>query len=156
MCDLLEFTGDNFSGFATITAAFIAARIAYKFQKGNLDLAHEKMEKELFTEFNKRYDNLNDSLSLLSNTMTLDDLKNYPSKIHNKSLYDIVIDYFNLCAEQYYWNSKNRISKEIWTAWNAGMKYNYTTYPVLQELWTAETKAEGYKSYYLKSNNLFS
>lgn len=135
---------------ATLLAAIIAAWIARKYQKGNLDLAHEKMEKELFTEFNKRYDELNDSLSLLTAKMTIEDLYEELYKIKDKTLYNVVIDYFNLCSEQYYWYKKNRISKEIWNAWHSGMMYYYDTFPVIKDTWEKETKGEGYKSYYLK------
>ncbi|MGG5505137.1 hypothetical protein ACPDHQ_17140, partial [Myroides odoratimimus] len=55
-----------------------------------------------------------------------------------------------LCAEQYYWYKKGRISNEIWNAWHSGMMYYYNTFPVVKELWEEETKEEGFKSYYLK------
>ncbi|MDM1410736.1 hypothetical protein HX038_08200 [Myroides odoratimimus] len=150
MCDCIEFVKNNFSGFATICAALIAGIIAYIYQKGNLNLTHEKMEKELFTEFNKRYDELNDSLALLTLTINISELKTIGTNIGSKSLYNVLIDYFNLCAEQYYWYKKGRISNEIWNAWHSGMMYYYNTFPVVKELWEEETKEEGFKSYYLK------
>ncbi|PUV22543.1 hypothetical protein [Sphingobacterium athyrii] len=147
MCLFFDFFVSHFTGFATIIAACIAGCIAYNYQKGNLDISHEKMEKELFTEFNGRYDMLNDKLSELDTNLNLKNL--------NKDLEKIVIDYFNLCAEQYYWYNKKRISEEIWNSWHSGMMYYYQKYPVVQELWEKETEGEKYKSYYLEKKQGF-
>jgi|SRR5690606_5471279 len=125
------------------------------YNRANKKLNHHKMEKELFTEFNQRYDRLNDSLALLAETMDIDNLKSTDSKIDNKSLYDVVIDYFNLCAEQYYWKKRKRISSKIWDAWHDGMMYYYETYPVVKQLWDKETENEGWRSYYLEEKNDF-
>lgn len=150
-----ELIGKMVGAAATLIAATIAASIANKYQKHNLKLAREKMGKELFTEFNKRYDVLNDSLALLVENMSIEDLKSGKSKIENKTLYNVVIDYFNLCAEQYYWYKNERISNEIWSAWHMGMMYYYNNFSVIRDLWKEETKGEGYKSYYLKEGQDF-
>lgn len=121
----------------------------------NYRLNHQKMEKELFVEFNKRYDELNDSLLMLEVSMTIEDIKNTLSKTQNKTLYNVVIDYFNLCSEQYYWQKKKRISPEIWNAWSTGMNFYYNNYPVVRELWKNEIDKEGFKSYYLKKDESF-
>ena len=142
---VIGFIFSNFSGLATLVAAFIAARIARKFQQANLDLSHERMEKDLFKEFNERYDKLNDHLSQLSSDLDVGALKEEYHHVLKSSL----IDYFNLCAEQYYWYSKGRISEAIWTSWHAGMMTYYNTYPVVRELWKLETDGGKYKSYYL-------
>ncbi|MEN5130926.1 MULTISPECIES: hypothetical protein [Weeksellaceae] len=153
--EILEITSKFTSTIATIFAALIAAYIANKYQKNNLDLSREKMEKDLFIEFNKRYDELNDSLTLLSNISSTEELKATESLIENKSMYNVLIDYFNLCAEQFYWKEKERISKEIWKSWNKGMKFYYDGYAVVRELWEEETKDEKYESYYLKQGRDF-
>ncbi|MBP1167640.1 hypothetical protein JOE44_004524 [Chryseobacterium sp. PvR013] len=153
--EILEISSKFTSTIATIFAGLIAAYIANKYQKNNLDLSREKMEKDLFTEFNKRYDELNDSLTLLSNISSTEELKATESLIENKSMYNVLIDYFNLCAEQFYWKEKERISKEIWKSWNKGMKFYYDGYAVVRELWEEETKDEKYESYYLKQGRDF-
>ncbi|WP_188051100.1 hypothetical protein [Flavobacterium sp. GP15] len=129
--------------------------ISWWFNRSNLKINHQKMEKELFSEFNRRYDLLNDSLSKLSGLNTIDDLKNTKSLIDQKSMYNVVIDYFNLCSEQYYWHEKKRISPEIWASWNAGMKIYYNNHAVLKILWKEEIKDNGHKSYYLKEDESF-
>lgn len=149
---IIDFIEKNPSASATIFATIFATIIAFLFQKGNLDLSREKMEKELFKEFNEKYDKLNDSLEMLNDEMTIEDLKLAKSKIENKTLHNVVIDYFNLSAEQYYWKQKERISDEIWVAWNKGM-LEYYKFPVVQQLWKKETIEDNYKSYYLKSGD---
>ena len=61
MKDILEFI----KALSPIILGGIGVYITFKYNSANRKLNHEKMEKELFTEFNKRYDHLNDTLSLL-------------------------------------------------------------------------------------------
>lgn len=151
MCALINLLSTNFSGLATIIAALIAGSIATKYQKGNLKISHEKMEKELFKEFNERYDKLNDKLSELNVDLDITALR----EDYYSDLQKSIIDYFNLCAEQYYWYKKERISKEIWNSWHSGMMYYYKSFPVVQELWEKETEGDKYKSYYLTKKQGF-
>lgn len=140
------------------TPAFIGVVgiiITVIFSAANKNLNHQKMEKELFAEFNKRYDALNDSLTLLSSISTLEQLRETNSFIDKKTMHHLLIDYFNLCAEQYYWYRKKRIKKLLWDSWHSGMMYYYTTHPVVRELWELEIKGGGYKSYYLKEGKNF-
>lgn len=150
MQDILEFI----KALSPIILGGIGVFITYKYNSANRKLNHEKMEKELFTEFNKRYDYLNDTLSLLDVDFTIEKLHTVKALYNDyKTLYHCVIDYFNLCGEQYYWYKKGRISDEIWKSWHSGMMFYYRTYPVIREIWEQETKNEGYKSYYLKKDN---
>ncbi|MFY8069001.1 MAG: hypothetical protein ACOVMG_02795 [Flavobacterium sp.] len=119
----------------------------------NSQLAHHKMQKELFAEFNERYDKLNDSLSLLNESDTITSIKEKMSLIDNKSMYNVLIDYFNLCAEQYYWKQEKRISDKIWESWYNGMFFYYSNFSVVRDLWRDEIKEDGYKSYYLKKGD---
>jgi len=136
--------------FGPVFLAVVGLYISYKFSKSNECINNEKLERELFKEFNLRFDILNGPLMELKLTDNLEQLKS------NSKLHKVVIDYFNLCAEEYFWFRKKRISKEIWMSWNAGMKFYFRTYPFLQELWKEEIDNEGYKSYYLKDGeNLF-
>ena len=148
--DILEFI----RALSPIILGGVGIYITLKYNSANKKLNHEKMEKDLFTEFNKRYDHLNDTLSLLDVDFTTDKLHNIKALYNdNKSLYHCVIDYFNLCGEQYYWKSKGRISDEIWNSWHAGMMAYYTKYEVVRKLWEEESKGDGYKAYYLKNRS---
>lgn len=141
----------------TLIIGVITLVISYWFNHNNLKIAHQKMEKDLFKEFNERYDELNDDLSKLGTVENLNQLKEIKSEnIANKSLYNVLIDYFNLCAEQHYWHKKERISKEIWDSWYSGMMFYYNSFPIVKEVWKDEIKDNGHKSYYLnKKDELF-
>lgn len=108
---------------------------------------NQKMAKELFVEFNTRYDLLNSKLeSFVSGEQK--------SKEQKGTRAD-VIDYFNLCAEQYHWKKKKRIDKDIWNSWQAGMNYWYS-HETIKSIWKDEVKTrDGELSYYLKPGESF-
>jgi hypothetical protein len=113
-------------------------------------MEHDRMGKELFKEFNKRYDKINHSLHKISKECkNLKDLENKP-KLENK-----LNDFFNLCAEEYFWHKKGRIDKNIWSAWEDGMNDWYNNVEVIREAWQAEIKKRGCKSYYINNKNDF-
>ena len=77
---------------------------------------NDKLFKELFNTFNERYDNKFNDL--------LNELREDSERKLKKDEKNLVIDYFNLCAEEYLWYSQNRIHKRVWVAWKAGIKSN--------------------------------
>ncbi|MCL7987062.1 hypothetical protein M8998_03800 [Sphingobacterium sp. lm-10] len=146
---------DLVKAFTPAFLGVVGIVITVIFSAANKKLNHQKMEKELFSEFNKRYDEFNDSLDLLDTIATLSQLKEIDSLIEKKKMYHLLIDYFNLCAEQYYWYKKKRISAKLWESWHSGMMYYYRNYAVFRELWEAEIAGDGYKSYYLEKGKDF-
>lgn len=113
-------------------------------------LENDKMNKELFTEFNGRYDKLNDYLyQIQEKCKNLGDLEKHPDLRYKLN------DFFNLCAEEYYWNKKKRIDEIIWKAWSDGMNDWYNSVPVIQEAWDDEIQKRGCKSYYIKKKDEF-
>lgn len=140
----------------TLIIGFFTLIVTWWFNRTNYKLNHQKMEKDLFSEFNKRFDQLNDDLSKLEPHFTKENLLEIRVDYNNKkSLYNAVIDYFNLCAEQHFWYQKKRISEKIWKSWHSGMMFYYETYPVLRQLWEEETRDKKYESYYLKKSDDF-
>ena len=136
---------------ATILGVF-GLLISRKYQRKNREIADDRMMKELFSEFNHRYNKLNDSLaSLEKKNWTLPELE----MEDNKKYKDDVIDFFNLCAEEYYWFTKGRIDPKVWKAWYSGMNYWVNQVKVIQELWLKEIKANGKTSYYLEGAEEF-
>lgn len=129
-------------------ASFIAGLNFYY----NWRLAKDKMNKELFTEFNNRHDKLNDSLNEIVETCkTIEELKEQPF-LNNK-----LNDYFNLCAEEYYWKKKKRIDDTIWNSWHYGMNSWYNNYDIIRLAWNDEIKRNGCRSYYIeKADEFFS
>ncbi|NRB63981.1 MAG: hypothetical protein HRU40_13320 [Saprospiraceae bacterium] len=113
--------------------------ILYFFQKQNLE--ELKTFKELFVEFNSRYDNLNNKLNKISKKDEgIDDLyKIFPK---NKDR-DTLDDYFNLCAEEYLFYKKGLIVKEVWTSWCKGMIYHLKNH-IIWEYWEEVQKEESY------------
>lgn len=73
-------------------------------------LAETLLFKQLFTEFNARYDALNDDLARIprDSRLSLDE--------ENK-----LIDYLNLCGEEYLFQQQGYILPEVWQTWCRGM-----------------------------------
>ena len=103
-------------------------------------LENDKIFKDLFVTFNERY---NDELNDLLNTLRIEEdrvLKNNEIKL--------IVDYFNLCAEEYLWYSRNRIPTTVWLAWKAGIMENLKINQV-KEVYLQETKTKNaQKSFY--------
>ncbi|MEO3408151.1 hypothetical protein AAFN85_29825 [Mucilaginibacter sp. CAU 1740] len=93
---------------------------------------------ELFKTFNERYDQrFND----LINKQRIE------SKALEKEDKIVIIDYFNLCAEEYLWFTKKRIPEDVWYAWKIGIDRNLEILEI-NKLWHQEMKGDGAKSYY--------
>jgi hypothetical protein len=97
----------------------------------------EQMElfKELFTEFNRRYDDLNERL----NQILDGDQEKGLSKDQASPLYD----YFSLCGEEYLFYKRGFIYPEVWRAWCNGMKVLGKNKRI-RELWLKELRTESY------------
>ena len=130
--------------FTSIILSLAAIYLGWQQNKLNGD----NTEKELFRDFNIRYSNLNNKLN---------ELKRADMKLITKDplLYDAAMEFFNLCAEEYYWKKKNRISDEIWKSWHRGMNSWLQQAPVLCELWESEMIFSGPESYYIKDKYEF-
>ncbi len=104
--------------------------------------------KELFGSFNERYDDKMNDL--------INDLKRNEDRELNKDKGEenLIIDYFNLCAEEYLWKKKNRIPKDVWIAWRAGILENMKIRQI-KEVYEKEILSEtGKLSYYGLSQEL--
>lgn len=94
-------------------------------------LEHDKLFKELFTDFNSKYDkDLNDLLN---------DLRLNPEKELEIQEKKLIFDYFNLCAEEYLWRKKGRIPSDVWDAWKAGIESNLEI-PQVKDIFEKEAK----------------
>ena len=121
---LYPFEESEFTLLASATGVFLS--ILYFFQKQNLE--ELKVFKELFTDFNKRYDLLNNKLNHIE-TIT-----------NNRDLLD---DYFNLCAEEYLFYQKGLILDEVWGAWCRGILL-YLENKVISDYWEDAQKDNTY------------
>ena len=125
-----------------------------KYNDTQLSLASHQMQKELFTEFNQRYDKLNGYLEKITKYESLKELeKEKPKK--QQFLRDKLNDYFNLCAEEYYWHKNKRIDDDLWKSWEVGMNAWYDKHKIIREAWEEEYENFGYQSFYMKKDEQF-
>lgn len=112
--------------------------------------------REIFREFNERYDKLNEQLNEIKNRPKDEPLKRsrldnamkdneQPSK---RSDQDVLMDYFNLCAEEYMYAKSGYIDTRVWHAWCKGMKY-FASDEEINELWREELKQGSYYGFSL-------
>lgn len=87
----------------------------------------------LFREFNERYDGLNDGL------------QNVVSGRGDLSAEDrrLLTDYFNLCAEEYFYYSRGIVPTAVWRAWCRGMAA-YLGERRIADYWKAEERTDSY------------
>lgn len=123
--------------FAVIFASIATTYYAYLKQKSEND----RMFKELFESFNDKY-------KLETNDVFNELRKSLPEKRIEeiKNAENIVIDYFNLCAEEFLWYSRGRIPKKIWNAWKCGIIENINI-PQVKSLYKREIEY-GEESFY--------
>ena len=97
-----------------------AVTLYYSYLKQNIE--DEMFFEKLFKDFNSRY---NSQMNDLFNKLRIAEQQGSPD---NSELKDsdkmIVIDYLNMCSEQYFWYTKKRILPEVWVAWEAGIIAN--------------------------------
>lgn len=89
----------------------VAIAIGFCYFVQQQKLAETTLFKQLFTEFNERYDRMNGPLAeveKLQAPLTTEDRQ-------------VVVDYFNLCAEEYLFYREGYIHDEVWRAWCRGM-----------------------------------
>lgn len=116
-----------------VTAVTGVVSFAYFVQKQKLE--ETRLISEFFTQFNARYDRLNDDLMAIVNRSENDPLKEIEVRI--------LIDYFNLCAEEYLIWKQGYLYPEVWKSWFNGMKF-YFRQPRICELWKQERVTESY------------
>nr|WP_294947726.1 hypothetical protein [uncultured Mucilaginibacter sp.] len=138
IASIVFYTSKIIDASAFIGALGAIATIYYGSLK--LKIENDLVFKELFKTFNERYDNkMND----LINELKLDDRRSLTGKERN-----LIIDYFNLCAEEFLWTSKKRIPADIWKAWRAGIIENLKIKQI-KDLFEKETETTyGKASYY--------
>jgi hypothetical protein len=88
-------------GYAILVSAFFFV------QKQRIE--ELRIFKELFTEFNNRYDKLNDPLNKIINGNPDEELTQI-EKI-------VLFDYFNLCGEEYLFYKQRHIHPDVWKSW---------------------------------------
>lgn len=147
---------DYLNLWGSIILGIFGIIITFVYSHKSKSLNDDILFKELFGKFNERYDSLNDKLQRViddseKSELTIKHLNEKTIQGSNKTYKQVLIDYFNLCAEEYFWNRKGRIDPIVWKSWNTGMKYWYKS-KLLQNFWIEEKKNNGYESYYLEDS----
>jgi hypothetical protein len=109
------------------------AAFSYFLYKQHLD--ETKLFKELFAEFNARYDALNDDLNAI--------LFGPPEGLLSADEREHLFSYFNLCAEEYFFFKAGYIDGSVWESWFRGMEV-FFKHPRIQALWEQDCKADSY------------
>lgn len=94
-----------------------------------------RLFKELFVDFNKRYDMLNEKLNHLA--------EKEPTARLTKEEKDTLNDYFNLFGEEYLYFKQGFILPEVWQSWCNGMYY-FMEKPRIKPLWSEEEESLSY------------
>ncbi|HEX7999932.1 MAG TPA: hypothetical protein VF528_16205 [Pyrinomonadaceae bacterium] len=124
-------TREDISLLITLVGGLVS--FFYFIQKEKLE--ELELFKQLFTEFNSRYDKLNGRL----NKIVIQD----PQKPLSPNEENTLNDYFNLCAEEFLFYKRGYIYEEVWQAWQNGMSY-YIAFKRIGDKWKEEEKTNSY------------
>jgi hypothetical protein len=122
-----------------VVGALIAGVLSFCYFIQQQRLAEMHLFVELFTNFNARYDKLNDKLGRITSTNSL-----------TTSDRQVVVDYLNLCAEEYLFFKEGYILPSVWTTWCRGMG-QYVDREPFSSIWRDELASQ---SYYGLSNEI--
>lgn len=97
----------------------------------------DKMFKDLFEDFNARFNSMNDDLNKIREN------KQRPEGSRPDD--EVIQAYLNLCSEEYLWFKRGRIDAKVWRAWLKGAEY-YLGGEKIRDLFEEESKEN--ESYY--------
>jgi hypothetical protein len=116
-----------------LIGSVVAAVLGFCYFVQQQRLAETALFKELFTEFNARYDKLNDNL------LEIKEAGAAPTLQHRQA----IVDYFNLCAEEYLFFKQGYIIPEVWRSWCRGMIFYMGKEP-FRGLWEEERMSDSF------------
>lgn len=121
---------EQITTIATVVGALLS--FAYFVQKQKLE--EIRVFREIFKECNSRYDGMNEALASIGKKALTDLTEEERSK---------VIDYLNLCGEEYLYFKRGYIHPSVWQAWSNGMKA-VAAAPSIRSIWEAERDTDSY------------
>ena len=113
--------------------AAIGVAISFAFFVQKQKLEETRLFRELFREFNQRYDEMSDDLQHVFRS----------SKELSDEDKEVLVKYFNLCGEEYLMFKMGYISPEVWTSWKNGMREAHQV-PAVQRFWDSELAGNSY------------
>lgn len=115
---------------ATILGVLLS--LAYFLQKQKLE--ETRLFREIFKECNARYDSMNEELQTIAQK---------DPKSLNQAERIKIIDYLNLCGEEYLYYKRGYIEPSVWEAWHNGMK-SIVAAPSIRAIWDHEKRTGSY------------
>ena len=103
-------------------------------------LQETRLFTELFQTFNERYDRLNHHLNEIAGSARVG---------LSADSQQLLMDYFNLCAEEYLYFRSGYIDEDVWRSWTHGMRV-YAQVPAIREIWERELAAGSYYGFSLR------
>jgi hypothetical protein len=126
----ISFSKEQLSTSVGVVGAILS--LIYFLQKQKFE--ELKLFRELFKEFNERYDGLNERLAKVAES----DLSEVSPEER-----ELLVDYFNLCGEEYFYYQKGYIDPAVWVAWHNGMKA-LVSVPRIHAIWKVERRTDSY------------
>lgn len=116
-----------------LAASAIVATLGFCYFAQTQKLAETKLFKDLFTEFNRRYDRMNGRLAEIPTELVS------TTDAQRK----LMVDYFNLCAEEYLFFRDGYIRSDVWRSWCRGM-LSYLDKESFKAVWESEISTNSY------------
>ena len=129
---LISRRNDTDWGISTAVLGTILSSI-YFVQKQRLE--ELKVFTELFRDFNRRYDSMNERLNHLASAQ---------AGALDSADQDCLYDYFNLCGEEYLYYRTGYIVPVAWEAWKKGMEAYRASDSRVRKLWDEELMSGSY------------
>ena len=130
MALLLAYLKEPPASFAGVAGAFLS--VIYFVQKQKLE--EMRLFREIFKECNVRYDAMNELLARVC----------APNEAElSQEERDLLIDYFNLCGEEYLYYRQGYIPPVVWESWHMGMQIVLCS-PRVNTLWRSEEATGSY------------
>jgi hypothetical protein len=102
-------------------------------------LQETRLFTELFKDFNERYNTLNRRLNAIAETAE--------AGVQGEDR-QVLVDYFNLCAEEYLYFNAGYIDTAVWASWTRGMKF-YAQVSGIRRIWEQELETGSYYGFSL-------
>ena len=121
------------SGREGLIASTLVAALGFCYFAQKQKLEELRLFKELFTEFNRRYDEMNERLADIREGNRHDEPR----------MRKTLVDYFNLCAEEFLFFEEGFIHRAAWRSWCRGILY-YLEDDGIRQVWDVEVSSDSY------------
>ena len=132
MLSLTYFWAEGTPSQVAIPAVATLLSLIYFLQKQKIE--ELRLFREIFAECNSRYDEMNENLNKIINCTT-ENLADAEK--------EVLINYFNLCGEEYLYYKHGYIYPDVWRAWSNGIRF-YLNDDRIKTFWICELESNSY------------